>query len=181
MGEEKEKRSFIAWVKAHKKELIITGIGIAGVVITIAILKKKNVPKLNFALKDPVEEILNEKPEIKVGTTSSASPGLFRVETNDKRTQGQVSSGIAKQLNHVFRAQKQGWEKEYDGIWFDSSCYTREQAASEIKPFQALTQRGYPYTGYEFDGQKYYNYIYLGLFESDKMPGTKGIIDDVAM
>ena len=181
MEKEKEKRSFSAWVKAHKKELIITGIGITGVVITFAVLKKKRAVKIASALKDLAEGIPNETPDIMTKSTVTASSAVLMSETTNVNVQVQTSNGTSKQLNHVFKAQKQGWDKEYDGIWFNSNYYTKEQAASEIKPFQALTQRGYPYTGYEFDGQKYYKYTYLGLFESDKMPGDSGVIDDIAM
>ena len=32
------------------------------------------------------------------------------------------------------------------------------------------TDRGYPYTGYEYDGQKYHDVTYLGEFEDDELP-----------
>ena len=31
-------------------------------------------------------------------------------------------------------------------------------------------KKGYPYTGYEFDGQKYHDVTYLGEFEDDALP-----------
>lgn len=73
-------------------------------------------------------------------------------------------------MRHVFRATKIGWERESEGIWFDSELYTREEAEAQFKPFQGTTQRGYPYTGYEFQGQKYHDYAYLGEFPDDDMP-----------
>lgn len=73
-------------------------------------------------------------------------------------------------MRHVFKATKIGWEKEQEGIWFDSSDYTKEEAAAEFKPYEGTTQRGYPYTGYERDGQKYHDVTYLGEFEDDQMP-----------
>ena len=75
-------------------------------------------------------------------------------------------------MKHVFRAQKLGWEKAFDVIWFDTNYYTREEAEAELEPFEGLTQNGYPYSGYEYGGQKYYSYSYLGVYEDDKMPGT---------
>ncbi|MBR3141654.1 MAG: hypothetical protein IKF09_00730 [Clostridiales bacterium] len=73
-------------------------------------------------------------------------------------------------MRHVFKATKLGWEKEQEGIWFDSSDYTREEAQAEFKPFEGVTQEGCPYTGYERDGQKYHDVTYLGEYEDDDMP-----------
>ena len=71
---------------------------------------------------------------------------------------------------HLFRATKLGWAKEREGIWFDSSEYTKEEAESEFKCYDGTTQDGYPYQGYEFDGQKYHDVTYLGEFEDDDLP-----------
>ena len=60
-------------------------------------------------------------------------------------------------MRHVFKATKMGWGKEKEGIYFDAKYYTKEEAMAEFKPFQGTTQKGYPYTGYEYDGQKYHD------------------------
>lgn len=73
-------------------------------------------------------------------------------------------------MRHVFRATKLGWDKEREGIWFDSDDYTREEAEAEFKTYEGTIQRGYPYTGYEYDGEKYHDVTYLGEFEDDDMP-----------
>ncbi len=73
-------------------------------------------------------------------------------------------------MRHVFRATKIGWERESEGVWFDSNLYTKEEAEAQFKPYEGTTQRGYPYTGYEFQGQKYHDYAYLGEFPDDDMP-----------
>ena len=73
-------------------------------------------------------------------------------------------------MKFVFRATRLGWDEQQDGIWFDSDLYTKEEAEAQIKPYNGTTQRGYPYTGYEFDGERYHHYTYLGEFEDDKMP-----------
>jgi hypothetical protein len=73
-------------------------------------------------------------------------------------------------MRHVFRATKMGWDKEREGIWFDSSQYTEEEARKQFKEYEGVTQRGYPYKGYEYDGQKYHDIQYLGEYEDDKMP-----------
>ncbi len=73
-------------------------------------------------------------------------------------------------MRHVFKATKLGWDSEKEGVWFDSDQYTKDEAQAEFKPYQGVTQKGYPYTGYEYDGQKYHDVTYLGEFEDDKMP-----------
>ena len=73
-------------------------------------------------------------------------------------------------MRHVFRATKMGWSKEQEGVWFDANHYTKDQAAAQFKPFKAISQKGYPYTGYEYDGQKYHDVTYLGAFANNKMP-----------
>lgn len=73
-------------------------------------------------------------------------------------------------MKHVFKATKLGWEKEKEGIWFDSDDYTAQEAKDEFKPYAGTTQRGYSYTGYEYDGQKYHDVTYLGEFEDDEVP-----------
>ena len=73
-------------------------------------------------------------------------------------------------MKHVFKATKLGWEKEKEGIWFDSDDYTAQEVRDEFKPYEGTTQRGYSYTGYEYDGQKYHDVTYLGEFEDDEVP-----------
>ena len=46
-------------------------------------------------------------------------------------------------MKHVFKATKLGWEKEKEGIWFDSDDYTAQEAKDEFKPYAGTTQRGY--------------------------------------
>ena len=48
-----------------------------------------------------------------------------------------------------------GWAEEQEGIWFDSDNYTKEEAEQEFKEYHAISQRGYPYTGYEYYGERY--------------------------
>ncbi len=73
-------------------------------------------------------------------------------------------------MKHLFRATKLGWAEEREGIWFDSNDYTKEEAAAEFVPYEGTTERGYSYTGYERDGQKYHDFQYLGEFEDDELP-----------
>ena len=73
-------------------------------------------------------------------------------------------------MKHVFRATRIGWGNKQDGIWFDADELIREEAEAEFKPFQGTTQKGFPYTGYEFGGVKYHDVYYLGVYEDDKIP-----------
>lgn len=73
-------------------------------------------------------------------------------------------------MKHVFKATKIGWGKEKEAIWFDSEKYTAEEARKEFKTFEGTTQRGYPYTGHEYDGQRYHDIAYLGEFEDEEIP-----------
>ena len=77
-------------------------------------------------------------------------------------------------MRHVFKATKLKKKKKKEGVWFDSDQYTKDEAQAEFKPYQGVTQRGYPYTGYEYDGQKYHDVTYLGEFEDDAMPQNDG-------
>jgi len=77
-------------------------------------------------------------------------------------------------MRHVFKATKIGWDEEKEGVWFDSDEYTKEEAEAQFKPYEGVTQRGFPYTGYEYDGQKYHDYTYLGEYENDEMPRNDG-------
>ena len=64
-------------------------------------------------------------------------------------------------MRHVFRATKIGWDKEQEGIWFDSTYCSAEEAEAQFQPYQGTTRSGYSYTGYEYDGQGYHDLTYL--------------------
>lgn len=83
-------------------------------------------------------------------------------------------------MKHLFRATKLGWEKEQEGVYFDSKDYSKEEACAEFKPYQGTTQKGFAYTGYEYDGQKYHDVTYLGEFEDDELPhNNMELIDSI--
>ena len=75
---------------------------------------------------------------------------------------------------HVFRGVKLGWESESEGIWFDASLYTKEQAEAQFVEKYGTTTKAngqtYDYTYYEYDGVKYYKVSYLGEFDYENMP-----------
>lgn len=37
-------------------------------------------------------------------------------------------------MKHVFKAQKLGWNKEKEGVWFDADEYTVEEARAQFCP-----------------------------------------------
>lgn len=84
-------------------------------------------------------------------------------------------------MKHLFKATKLGWDEEKEGIWFDSDHYTKEEAESEIKPYDGITQDGFPYVGYEYDGQRYHDVTYLGEFEDDNMPTNDAELIDIRL
>lgn len=73
-------------------------------------------------------------------------------------------------MNHLFRAKRMGYEEERDGIYFDANHYSLEEATAQFKPFQGISQKGFPYTGYEYGGVKYHDFQYLGEFPENEMP-----------
>lgn len=77
-------------------------------------------------------------------------------------------------MRHVFLATLLGWDQKKEGVWFDSNDYTYDEALAEFKTYEGRTREGYPYTGFTFDGQKYYSVRYLGEYDDDKMPGQAG-------
>lgn len=73
-------------------------------------------------------------------------------------------------MQHVFRATRMGWEKKREGIHFDASVYSEAEARAQFKPVACVSERGYPYTAYEYDGIRYHDFEYLGIYPDDKMP-----------
>ena len=55
---EENQKGFIAWVKAHKKQLIIAGISITAIIgVILGIKNKKTLDELWKALKNRLENI----------------------------------------------------------------------------------------------------------------------------
>ncbi len=80
-------------------------------------------------------------------------------------------------MKHVFQCKLQGWNNEYDIVWFDAQHYTKEQALAKFEEKQGWTVKAngkdYPYTYWEYDGVKYYSVTYMGLLSDDEMPSAK--------
>lgn len=76
-------------------------------------------------------------------------------------------------MKHVFKAQKLGWEKEKEGVWFDADKYTVEEARAQFEPHHREVLKNNHWvdsTEYRFDGQTYHKVSYVGTFEDDNLP-----------
>ena len=73
-------------------------------------------------------------------------------------------------MQHVFRVKKLGWSNEREVICFDSDEYTASEAKALFKEYRGVTQKGYPYTGYEYNGERFYEVNYLGEFKNAEVP-----------
>lgn len=79
---QKEKGTFIKWVKAHKKELFLAGISIASLIgIIIGIKNKDSIKELWAALQKTVAKIPADKAVMKV--TENSIPVVESVSTSD--------------------------------------------------------------------------------------------------
>ncbi len=81
-------------------------------------------------------------------------------------------------MKHLFRGTVMGFEKKQEGIYFDADNYSQKEADEQFKRYRGVNSRGYGYTGFEFDGQKYHDVAYLGLFEDDKLPHNNNELMD---
>lgn len=67
----KEKNTLIKWIKAHKKELILAGIGIASLIGFILVLKNKEaIKELWTTLQKSIAKVSADKTVIKVTENS---------------------------------------------------------------------------------------------------------------
>ena len=81
-------------------------------------------------------------------------------------------------MRHLFRITKQGYSGETEVVWFDADHYSKEEAEEQFVEFEDYTQNGYPYKGYEYQGERLYEVFYMGLFEDDEMPhNTEEYVD----
>lgn len=75
---------------------------------------------------------------------------------------------------HVFRCKLLGWSNENDIVYFDTNLYSEDEAKAQFIECYGETTKGngrdYPYTYYEYDGEKYYSVKYLGVMDYNDMP-----------
>ena len=68
---------------------------------------------------------------------------------------------------NIFRAKKKRRDKK-KCLGLNTDDHTKEEVLAEFKPYEGKTQNGFLYSGYEFDGRKYYGFYYLSEFPDDK-------------
>ena len=71
---------------------------------------------------------------------------------------------------HVVWVKHFGYDEEQEAFTFDYPRYTREDVESFFVPYQFISQKGFQQTGYEYNGEKFYKYKYLGVFPNNKIP-----------
>lgn len=65
--EEKEKKSFITWVKEHKKQLIIAGVNITAIILAIlAVKNRETLMRIWVELKDAISDVAKITEKIPV-------------------------------------------------------------------------------------------------------------------
>lgn len=71
---------------------------------------------------------------------------------------------------HVVLVQNFGWDEEKEVFTFDANRYTEDEVMDGFDEFEGITENGYPFTGYEYDGERFYSVSYLGVFPDDEIP-----------
>ncbi|MDE6748542.1 MAG: hypothetical protein K2K21_05680 [Lachnospiraceae bacterium] len=111
--EEKEKKTFITWVKEHKKQLVIAGVSITAIVLAIlAVKNRETLMKLWAELKDAIMDITKSadkitvestEPSVKVGEVVNVvdvinPPALMVV---DNTTIDKIPFGVQKHVRNL--------------------------------------------------------------------------------
>lgn len=99
----KEQNQMIQWIKAHKKQLILAGIGIAALIALVLGIKNKNTLKALWAsLKgtvEPTAEIISNAVTTTVTEIPTETPALLL--SNDPR--------VAQEVRRHIRNLHEGW------------------------------------------------------------------------
>lgn len=101
MEETKEKKSFTTWVKEHRKELIIAGVGIAVLTISVVVLKKKATPRGSRVIEDMTKSILNKASSIEAESVTEATTTVVIGKVNETITHRKVSHDVASHLRNL--------------------------------------------------------------------------------
>lgn len=71
---------------------------------------------------------------------------------------------------HVVWVKHFGYSEKQEIFTFNANKYTQEDVESMFVPYQFISQKGFEQTGYEYNGEQFYKYRYLGIFPDDKIP-----------
>lgn len=103
---EKEKKTFVDWVKTHKKELIIAGVSITAIIAAIIGIKNHETLEVAWAsLKKLVEKTSGTIPEIKTVSVEETVPVKEIVETNTVMV-GKKPHDVVEHLRNL----PEGWK-----------------------------------------------------------------------
>ena len=72
-------------------------------------------------------------------------------------------------MRHVFKGKKLGWgDDKTEGVGSMLTTTPKKRLRRSQALSRGYSER-YDYTGYEYDGERYHHYTYLGEFEDDDM------------
>lgn len=92
-----EKKSFLIWVKEHKKQLIIAGVSVATIVgIILAIKNRESIIKLWTSLKRTIENKPETMPSVNTKITA-VSPVATKTVTSIKSTRDILSNSYKQE------------------------------------------------------------------------------------
>ena len=109
---EKEKKTFVQWVKEHKKELIIAGVSIAAIIaVIIGIKNHKALEEAWASLRKLVEKTPEYIPVEKTVAVTEAVPVKDIVEINIVTTD-RIPHDVAEHLRNL----PEGWKASAEKI-----------------------------------------------------------------
>ena len=108
---ETERRSFIKWVKSHKRELIIAGISVATVLWIVISLKNKDaVLVFGNALKDNITKAPEKMPE-SMNAAQVQFPALEKVISARSYTSPQEAFDVSQHIRNLSGGRHHSAEK----------------------------------------------------------------------
>lgn len=112
---ETERRSFIMWVKVHKKELIIAGVSVAAIVAII--LSCKNRKEL-LTLWSAIEGKIKKVPQHQVQVMTTPAADIFKAEPSSVIPEliPCVISEIPQEIKSHIRNLPEGWNASAEKV-----------------------------------------------------------------
>lgn len=108
---EKEKKTFVDWVKEHKKELIIAGVSIAAIIAVIVGIKNhKALEEAQLSLRKLVEKTPEAIPTVNTASIAEVTPVKDIVEINIV-TADRIPHDVAEHLRNLPNGWKASAEK----------------------------------------------------------------------
>ena len=109
---EKEKKTFVDWIKEHKRELIIAGVSIAAIIaVIIGIKNHKALEEAWSSLRKLVEKNPEAIPTVNTATIAEVTPVKDIVEINIV-TADRIPHDVAEHLRNL----PEGWKASAEKI-----------------------------------------------------------------